>query len=109
MLGVKETIATGLGRALKLFQRELAMGQGYDLIEWTFDPLEIKNAFFNLERLGAVVRRYVVNHYGGLFVSPAGRAAQRPSGSGVVAALGARGGDAETRQASRKLRLRSGL
>ncbi len=66
MLGVKETHRDGgVGRALKLFQRELAMGEGYDLIEWTFDPLEIKNAFFNLERLGAVVRHYVVNHYGG--------------------------------------------
>jgi predicted GNAT superfamily acetyltransferase len=65
MLGVKETHRnTGVGREMKLFQRELALGQGYDLIEWTFDPLEIKNAYFNLERLGAVVRRYVVNQYG---------------------------------------------
>jgi predicted GNAT superfamily acetyltransferase len=40
------------------------MSEGYELIEWTFDPLEIKNAFFNLEKLGAVVRRYVVNQYG---------------------------------------------
>jgi predicted GNAT superfamily acetyltransferase len=55
---------SGLGRELKLFQRELAMSEGFDLIEWTFDPLEIKNAFFNLEKLGAVVRRYVVNQYG---------------------------------------------
>ena len=37
---------------------------GIDLIEWTFDPLEIKNAFFNIERLGAIVRRYVQNQYG---------------------------------------------
>jgi predicted GNAT superfamily acetyltransferase len=55
---------SGVGRELKLFQRELALSDGYDLIEWTFDPLEIKNAFFNLEKLGAVVRRYVVNQYG---------------------------------------------
>jgi len=34
------------------------------LIEWTFDPLEIKNAFFNIERLGAIVRRFVFNQYG---------------------------------------------
>jgi predicted GNAT superfamily acetyltransferase len=33
-------------------------------MEWTFDPLEIKNAYFNMERLGAVVRRYVLNQYG---------------------------------------------
>jgi predicted GNAT superfamily acetyltransferase len=65
MLAVKEPLRnTGLGREMKLFQRELAMRQGFDLIEWTFDPLEIKNAFFNLEKLGAVVRRYVVNQYG---------------------------------------------
>ena len=35
-----------------------------DLVEWTFDPLELKNAFFNIERLGAIVRRYVLNQYG---------------------------------------------
>ena len=54
----------GLGRKLKLFQRKDAMRRGYDLIEWTFDPLEIKNAYFNIERLGAIVRRYVVDQYG---------------------------------------------
>jgi predicted GNAT superfamily acetyltransferase len=65
MLAVKETLRnTGLGREMKLFQRELAMREGFELIEWTFDPLEIKNAYFNLEKLGAVVRRYVVNQYG---------------------------------------------
>jgi predicted GNAT superfamily acetyltransferase len=54
----------GVGRMLKLKQREQAMERGIELIEWTFDPLEIKNAFFNIERLGAVVRRYVLNQYG---------------------------------------------
>ena len=49
---------------MKLFQRELALREGFHLIEWTFDPLEIKNAFFNIERLGAIARRYVVNQYG---------------------------------------------
>lgn len=33
-------------------------------MEWTFDPLEIKNSYFNLERLGAIARRYNVNQYG---------------------------------------------
>jgi len=55
---------SGVGRKLKLAQRDEALGRGIDLIEWTFDPLEIKNAFFNIERLGAVVRRYVLNQYG---------------------------------------------
>lgn len=65
MLGVKESHRnTGLGRRIKLFQREDAIARGYDLIEWTFDPLEIKNAYFNLERLGAIARRYNLNQYG---------------------------------------------
>jgi predicted GNAT superfamily acetyltransferase len=65
MLAVKEDYRnTGLGREMKLFQREVAMDEGYDRIEWTFDPLEIKNAYFNLEKLGAVARQYVVNQYG---------------------------------------------
>ncbi|MDZ4799105.1 MAG: acetyltransferase [Bryobacteraceae bacterium] len=54
----------GLGRRLKEIQRADAVERGIQLIEWTFDPLELKNAFFNIERLGAVVRRYVLNQYG---------------------------------------------
>ncbi len=65
MLGVLPKYRnSGLGRKLKLKQREYAMAAGIDLIEWTFDPLEIKNAFFNIERLGAIARRYVHNQYG---------------------------------------------
>ncbi|HEX8926776.1 MAG TPA: GNAT family N-acetyltransferase, partial [Terriglobales bacterium] len=55
---------TGIGRRLKLMQRDIALEAGIELIEWTFDPLEIKNAFFNIEKLGAIARRYLVNHYG---------------------------------------------
>lgn len=54
----------GLGRRLKLRQREDALARGLDLVEWTFDPLELKNAYFNIERLGAIVRRYIPNKYG---------------------------------------------
>ena len=65
MLGVlPEYRDRGVGRMLKLKQREDALARGVDLIEWTFDPLELKNAFFNMERLGAIVRRYVENQYG---------------------------------------------
>jgi predicted GNAT superfamily acetyltransferase len=65
MLAVKADYRnSGLGRKLKLFQREDAIAHGYELIEWTFDPLEIKNAYFNLERLGAIARRYNINQYG---------------------------------------------
>jgi predicted GNAT superfamily acetyltransferase len=54
----------GVGRQLKLAQREEALARGIGMIEWTFDPLELKNAFFNMQRLGAVVERYVLNQYG---------------------------------------------
>jgi predicted GNAT superfamily acetyltransferase len=53
-----------IGRALKLFQREEALSRDIRLIEWTFDPLETRNAYFNLNRLGAIVRTYIPNFYG---------------------------------------------
>lgn len=65
MLAVREAFRNyGLGRSLKLAQREDAIAKGFELLEWTFDPLEIKNAYLNLVRLGAIARRYSVNHYG---------------------------------------------
>jgi predicted GNAT superfamily acetyltransferase len=54
----------GIGRMLKLRQREDALARGIKLIEWTFDPLELKNAYLNIEKLGVIVRRYVLNQYG---------------------------------------------
>jgi len=54
----------GVGRRLKLFQRQDALKRGIELVEWTFDPLELKNAYFNLEGLGAVVRRFIPDCYG---------------------------------------------
>ncbi len=65
MLGVLASHRNmGVGGELKLAQRTDALERGIDLIEWTFDPLELKNAYFNIERLGAIVRRYVENQYG---------------------------------------------
>ena len=65
MLAVrKEHRNSGLGRRLKLLQREDALSRGIELIEWTFDPLEIKNAYLNIEKLGAISRRYNINQYG---------------------------------------------
>jgi predicted GNAT superfamily acetyltransferase len=65
MLGVlPEYRDHGLGRRLKLRQRDNAMARGIQLVEWTFDPLEPRNAFFNLQRLGVITRRYVENQYG---------------------------------------------
>ncbi len=54
----------GVGRMLKLFQRGEALGRGIRLIRWTFDPLESRNAHFNLNRLGAICREYQPNLYG---------------------------------------------
>lgn len=65
MLAVRKRFRDGgLGRRLKLFQRDDALARGFELMEWTFDPLEIKNAYLNIEKLGAVARRYHVNQYG---------------------------------------------
>jgi predicted GNAT superfamily acetyltransferase len=65
MLAVRQEYRNaGLGRKLKLSQRDDALARGFDLMEWTFDPLEIKNAYLNIEKLGAISRRYNVNQYG---------------------------------------------
>ena len=49
---------------LKLVQREDALARGIEMMEWTFDPLQVKNAYFNVEKLGAIMRRYSPNFYG---------------------------------------------
>jgi predicted GNAT superfamily acetyltransferase len=54
----------GIGRSLKLAQRDDALARGFDLMEWTFDPLEIRNAHLNIARLGVIVRRYQPDFYG---------------------------------------------
>jgi len=65
MLAVRpEFRNAGVGRRLKLAQRDDAIARGFRLMEWTFDPLEIKNSFLNIHRLGAIVRRYTPNFYG---------------------------------------------
>jgi predicted GNAT superfamily acetyltransferase len=65
MLAVRQQYRNGgLGRRMKLYQREDALARGFELMEWTFDPLEIKNSYLNIEKLGAITRRYNVNQYG---------------------------------------------
>lgn len=65
MLAVREAYRnSGLGRRLKLEQRKDALKRGIRHVEWTFDPLEIKNAYLNVHRLGATIRRYEVDFYG---------------------------------------------
>lgn len=60
----------GLGRRLKLFQREELLKSGIDTVFWTFDPMVAANAHLNLNRLGATILRYVPNMYGGNTGSP---------------------------------------
>ena len=54
----------GVGVQLKWEQRREALARGIRHMEWTFDPLEIKNAFLNIHRLGAIAREYRVDFYG---------------------------------------------
>jgi len=65
MLGVRESARNlGLGRKLKEYQRDTLGAVGVKRIFWTFDPLMSKNAYFNLNRLGAEVVEYVPDMYG---------------------------------------------
>ena len=65
MLAVRQGYRNrGLGARLKREQRQEALARGIRFMEWTFDPLEIKNAFLNIHKLGAIVRSYEVNFYG---------------------------------------------
>jgi predicted GNAT superfamily acetyltransferase len=54
----------GIGIALKQAQRYDALRLGYELVTWTFDPLEARNAYINLHRLGCIARLYDRDHYG---------------------------------------------
>jgi len=56
----------GVGYALKLKQREIVLAQGIDLITWTFDPLESRNARFNFHKLGATCNTYLRDLYGAM-------------------------------------------
>jgi predicted GNAT superfamily acetyltransferase len=80
MLAVREAYQNrGLGAKLKLEQRKDALKRGIRHMEWTFDPLEIKNAYLNLRKLGAIARRYEQN----VHVATSGRIADGPPGGRV--------------------------
>ncbi len=65
MLGVLDGYRSlGLGRALKLEQRQRALAMDVEVIEWTFDPMQAMNAHLNLSKLGAVIEEYAENIYG---------------------------------------------
>ena len=54
----------GVGARLKWAQRARALAEGREFIKWTFEPVRPRNAHFNLNRLGVIVRSYAVNFYG---------------------------------------------
>ena len=69
----------GVGARLKWAQRARSLEEGRRFVQWTWDPLQSRNAHFNLNRLGVVVRSYAVNYYGtdystatGVFGKPLG-------------------------------------
>lgn len=65
MTGVRpEYQSFGIGAKLKWKQRERALAEGVKYIKWTFEPVKARNAYFNLEKLGAIVSEYQVNFYG---------------------------------------------
>ncbi len=65
MLGVLPAYRNfNVGYRLKLAQRAYVLGQGIDVMTWTFDPLQSLNAYFNFGRLGVISDRYLVNFYG---------------------------------------------
>jgi len=65
MLGVLDEFrSAGVGRELKLLQRERTLAMGLDLIEWTYDPMQAMNAHLNFAKLGVVVSEYEENVYG---------------------------------------------
>ncbi len=65
MLAVKPELQnSGIGMKLKFAQRQRALQLNVPLMVWTFDPLQSRNAYLNIVKLGGVVRKYKVNYYG---------------------------------------------
>ncbi len=56
----------GIGKIMKIFQRRIAIEKGYYLIEWTYDPLQSSNAYFNIVKMGVIIRKFYINYYGEL-------------------------------------------
>ena len=69
----------GIGAQLKWAQREKALSEGRTFIKWTWDPMQSRNAHFNLNRLGVTVDTYLDNFYGAdYFADPAQAEEDRP-------------------------------
>jgi predicted GNAT superfamily acetyltransferase len=76
MAVAKEYQNRGVGARLKWAQRARVLAEGRRFIHWTWDPMQSRNAHFNLNRLGVVVRRYAVNYYGTDYSTVTGRFAE---------------------------------
>ncbi len=61
---IPEYQGRGIGYLLKIKQRDYVLAQGLKLITWTYDPLESRNAYVNIHKLGAICRTYLPNLYG---------------------------------------------
>ncbi|MFC9541411.1 GNAT family N-acetyltransferase [Lysinibacillus sp. NPDC056959] len=65
MLGIAENYRSqGIGEKLKYAQQAIAIERGYDLMVWTFDPLETRNGYLNLSKLNGICYTYIENCYG---------------------------------------------
>lgn len=74
MTGVRaEYQSHGIGARLKWAQRNRALSEGVKVIKWTFEPVKARNAYFNLEKLGAIVGEFEVNFYGTDYTTAPGR------------------------------------
>lgn len=54
----------GLGKRLKWAQRKEVLKMGLDLITWTYDPMQTRNANLNFHTLGVICRTYLPDFYG---------------------------------------------
>ncbi|MEO7539677.1 MAG: GNAT family N-acetyltransferase, partial [Pyrinomonadaceae bacterium] len=62
MMGVRPAYqGSGIGAVLKWAQRERSLTGGIRYVKWTFEPVKARNAYFNLEKLGAIVGEYMPN------------------------------------------------
>jgi predicted GNAT superfamily acetyltransferase len=59
----------GVGARLKWSQRERVIEEGRSFIKWTWDPMQARNAYFNLNRLGVTTSTYAENFYGTDYVT----------------------------------------
>jgi len=67
----------GVGARLKWAQRARALSEGRRYVRWTWDPVQSRNAHFNLNRLGVVVRSYAENYYGTDYSAVTGKFGER--------------------------------